>query len=146
MNTLQAGQMFLEAERALEVAKQAKAQAEEILKEALAKNGTETVIVGNEKVMLITANRRSYNLKTLTDMVSSAVLKKVTKTEIDGKKFLSAVELGIIKGDVAEAVTKSTPYTQFRVYDLNDNVEEGDATVKVAWPTHAELSHTPSVR
>jgi hypothetical protein len=132
MNTLQAGQMFLEAERALEVAKQAKAQAEEILKEALAKNGTETVIVGNEKVMLITANRRSYNLKTLTDMVSSAVLKKVTKTEIDGKKFLSAVELGIIKGDVAEAVTKSTPYTQFRVYDLNDNVEEGDATAKVA--------------
>ena len=132
MNTLQAGQMFLEAERALEVAKQAKAQAEEILKEALAKNGTETVIVGNEKVMLITANRRSYNLKTLTDMVSSAVLKKVTKTEIDGKKFLSAVALGIIKGDVAEAVTKSTPYTQFRVYDLNDNVEEGDATVKVA--------------
>lgn len=132
MNTLQAGQMFLEAERALEVAKQAKAQAEEILKEALAKNGTETVIVGNEKVMLITANRRSYNLKTLTDMVSSAVLKKVTKTEIDGKKFLSAVELGIIKSDVAEAVTKSTPYTQFRVYDLNDNVEEGDATAKVA--------------
>ena len=132
MNTLQAGQMFLEAERALEVAKQAKAQAEEILKEALAKNGTETVIVGNEKVMLITANRRSYNLKALTEMVSSAVLKKVTKTEIDGKKFLSAVELGIIKGDVAEAVTKSTPYTQFRVYDLNDNVEEGDATVKVA--------------
>ena len=132
MNTLQAGQMFLEAERALELAKQAKAQAEEILKEALAKNGTETVIVGNEKVMLITANRRSYSLKTLTDMVSSAVLKKVTKTEIDGKKFLSAVELGIIKGDVAEAVTKSTPYTQFRVYDLNDNVEEGDATGKVA--------------
>ena len=35
MNTLQAGQMFLEAERALEVAKQAKAQAEEILKEAI---------------------------------------------------------------------------------------------------------------
>lgn len=132
MNTLQAGQKFLEAERALELAKQAKAQAEEILKEALAKNGTETVIVGNEKVMLITANRRSYNLKALTEMVSSAVLKKVTKTEIDGKKFLSAVELGIIKGDVAEAVTKSTPYTQFRVYDLNDNVEEGDATVKVA--------------
>lgn len=132
MNTFQAGQMFLEAERALEVAKQAKAQAEEILKEALAKNGTETVIVGNEKVMLITANRRSYNLKTLTDMVSSATLKKVTKTEVDGKKFQSAVELGIIKADVAEAVTKSTPYTQFRVYELNDNVEEGDATAKVA--------------
>jgi hypothetical protein len=132
MNTLQAGQMFLEAERALEVAKQAKAQAEEILKEALAKNGTETVIVGNEKVMLITANRRSYNLKTLTDMVSSATLKKVTKTEVDSKKFQSAVELGLIKSDVAEAVTKSTPYTQFRVYDLNDNVEQGDATAKVA--------------
>jgi CRISPR/Cas system CMR subunit Cmr4 (Cas7 group RAMP superfamily) len=124
--------MFLEAERALEVAKQAKAQAEEILKEALAKNGTETVIVGNEKVMLITANRRSYNLKTLTDMVSSATLKKVTKTEVDSKKFQSAVELGIIKSDVAEAVTKSTPYTQFRVYDLTDNVGEGDATAKVA--------------
>ena len=133
MNTLQAGQKFLEAERALEVAKQAKAQAEEILKEALAKNGTETVIVGNEKVMLVTANRRSYSIQTLTKLVSSTVLNKVTKTEVDGKKFLSAVELGLINSDVAEAVTKSTPYTQFRVYDLsNDKVEEGDATVKVA--------------
>ena len=133
MNTLQAGQKFLEAERALEVAKQAKAQAEEILKEALAKNGTETVIVGNEKVMLVTANRRSYSIQTLTKLVSSEVLNKVTKTEVDGKKFLSAVELGLINSDVAEAVTKSTPYTQFRVYDLsNDKVEEGDATVKVA--------------
>jgi len=65
-------------------------------------------------------------------LVNGATLKKVTKTEIDGKKFQSAVELGLIKADVAEAVTKSTPYTQFRVYDLNDNVEEGDATVKVA--------------
>jgi len=132
MNTLQAGQMFLEAERALEVAKQAKAQAEEILKEALAKNGTESVIVGNEKVMLITANRRSYNLKTLTELVNGATLKKVTKTEIDGKKFQSAVELGLIKADVAEAVTKHTPYTQFRVYELNAQVEEGNATAKVA--------------
>jgi hypothetical protein len=65
-------------------------------------------------------------------LVSSAVLKKVTKTEIDSKKFLSAVELGVIKADVAEAVTKNTPYTQFRVYDLNDEVEEGNATSKVA--------------
>ena len=132
MNTLEAGQKFLEAQKALEVAQQAKAQAEEILKEALAKRGTDTVIVGNEKVTLITANRRSYNIKTLTELVSSAVLKKVTKTEIDSKKFLSAVELGVIKADVAEAVTKNTPYTQFRVYDLNDEVEEGNDTVKVA--------------
>lgn len=132
MNTLEAGQKFLEAQKALEVAQQAKAQAEEILKEALAKRGTDTVIVGNEKVTLITANRRSYSIKTLTELVSSAVLKKVTKTEIDSKKFQSAVELGVIKADVAEAVTKNTPYTQFRVYDLNDEVEEGNATVKVA--------------
>ena len=83
--------------------------------------------------MLVTANRRSYSIQTLTKLVSSAVLNKVTKTEVDGKKFLSAVELGLINSDVAEAVTKSTPYTQFRVYDLsNDKVEEGDATVKVA--------------
>jgi hypothetical protein len=132
MNTLEAGQKFLEAQKALEVAQQAKAQAEEILKEALAKRGTDTVVVGNEKVTLITANRRSYNIKTLTELVSSAVLKKVTKTEIDSKKFLSAVELGVIKADVAEAVTKNTPYTQFRVYDMNDEVEEGNATSKVA--------------
>jgi hypothetical protein len=132
MNTLEAGQKFLEAQKALEVAQQAKAQAEEILKEALAKNGTDTVIVGNEKVALITTTRRSYNIKALTEMVSSAVLKKVTKTEIDGKKFQSAVELGVIKADVAEAVTKHTPYTQFRVYELNAQVEEGNATAKVA--------------
>ena len=36
-----------------------------------------------------------------------------------GKKFKSAIEVGVIKSDVADAVTKVTAYEQVRVTDLN---------------------------
>jgi len=49
---------------------------------------------------------------------------------VDGKKFKSAVEVGVIKADVAEAVTTITAYEQIRVTEL-----KGAKTEKV---TNAE--------
>jgi hypothetical protein len=43
---------------------------------------------------------------------------------VDGKKFKSAVEVGMIQADVAESVTKVTSYEQVRVTELNKAVAE----------------------
>lgn len=123
---------YLEARKALEVAEQAKAQAEAILKEAFARNGVDFGIAEGMKVTLIQGERPNYDVKALAELVSPALLKKVTKLTVDGTKFKSAVTLGTIKADVAEAVTKVTQYEQIRVTDIAGEAEgEGRAT-KVA--------------
>jgi hypothetical protein len=60
----------------------------------------------------------------LADLVSPKILKTVTKLAVDGKKFKSAVEVGMIQADVAESVTKVTSYEQVRVTELNKAVAE----------------------
>jgi hypothetical protein len=54
----------------------------------------------------------------LKDLVSDKVFKTVTKFAVDGKKFKSAVEVGVIKADIAQAVTTITAYEQIRVTEL----------------------------
>ena len=115
MNTIQAASAFIQAKEALEQAEKAKAQAEAILKEAYAKSGVSFEIVDGVKVAIIEGTRESFDAEALADMVSSPVYKMVTKATVDAKKFRSAVELGKIKADVAEAVTKQTPYTAVRI-------------------------------
>ena len=125
---------YLEARKALEVAEQAKAQAEAILKEAFAREGVDFGVADGMKVTLVSGERPNYDATALAELVSPAVFKKVTKATVDGKKFKSAVELGTIKADVAEAVTKVTQYEQIRVTELAGEVvgaSEGRAT-KVA--------------
>jgi hypothetical protein len=51
---------------------------------------------------------------------------------VDGKKFKSAVEVGLIKADVAEAVTTVTPYEQIRVTELKGASSESVTAEKVA--------------
>jgi hypothetical protein len=123
---------YLNARQELEQAEKAKAQAEAELKQALAKAGTDFSIVNGTKVAVVSGERPSYDAQKLFALVSGELFGQVTKTEIDGKKFKSAVELGLIASDVAEAVTKVTAYQQVRVTDLaSASAGEGKAT-KVA--------------
>lgn len=119
MNPSTAAKALLVAREALEVAEKAKAEAEAILKEALARAGVDFAIADGMKVAVVHGERPAYDAEALHDLVSPAVFKKVTKSVIDGKKFKSAVEIGVIKADVADAVTKVTPYEQIRVTELN---------------------------
>jgi hypothetical protein len=132
MNTTQAAKAFIQAKEALEQAEKAKAQAEAILKEAYAKAGVSFEVVDDVKVAVIEAERASYDAEALAEMVSSAVYKMVTKPSVDSKKFRSAVELGKIKQDVADAVTSVTPYTTVRVNPLSADAKAESRQALVA--------------
>lgn len=124
---------YLTARQALEDAEKAKAQAEAELKQAYAIAGIEFNIADGQKVALVRGERPKYDIATLASLVSPAVLKKVTKTEVDGKKFKAGIEIGIITPEVAEAVTTSTVYSQVRVTDLAKSEEASDSpAVRVA--------------
>ena len=119
MNPSTVAKAYLVAREALEIAEKAKAEAEAILKEALARAGVDFAIADGMKVTVVQGERPAYDAEALRDLVSPTVFKKVTKSAIDGKKFKSAIEVGVIKSDVADAVTKVTAYEQVRVTDLN---------------------------
>lgn len=124
---------YLTARQALEDAEKAKAQAEAELKQAYAIAGIEFNIADGQKVALVRGERPKYDIATLASLVSPAVLKKVTKTEVDGKKFKAGIEIGIITPEVAEAVTTATVYSQVRVTDLAKSEEASDSpAVRVA--------------
>lgn len=129
-----ATKQYLTARQAVEVAQQALAQAEAIMKESFAQNGVDFSIVDNQKVMIVKSDRAKYSVEALKGLVSDKLFKKVTKTEVDGKKFKSAVELGDIKSDVAEAVVTYTAIEAVRVYDLSNEATATNekATRKVA--------------
>lgn len=132
MNLTQITLNYLNARQQVEQAEKAKAQAEAELKQAYAMAGIEFNIADGLKVALVNGERPKYDIETLTNLVSPAVLKKVTKTEIDGKKFKAGIEMGLIKPEVAEAVTTITNYQQVRVTDIAGEASDTGAVAKVA--------------
>lgn len=126
MNTTQATINYLEARKALEVAEKAKAQAEAILKEVLAKNGAEFSVVEGVKVAVVKGERPNYDAEALRDLVSPNLFRNVTKAAVDTKKFRAAVELGKITDEVAEAITTVTHYEQVRVTELKNEANEDE--------------------
>lgn len=119
---------------ALAIAEQELAQAEASFKLELAKEGVDFAVVDGTKVAVIKGERPSYSVEVLKELVSDKVFKTVTKFAVDGKKFKSAVEVGVIKADVAETVTTITAYEQIRVTELKGAKSESNtnAIAKVA--------------
>ncbi len=128
--TTSTAKAVLAKREALAIAEQELAQAEASFKLELAKEGTDFAVVDGVKVAVVKGERPSYSVEILKDLVSDKVFKTVTKSAVDGKKFKSAVEVGVIKADVATAVTTITAYEQIRVTEL-----KGAKTEKV---TNAE--------
>lgn len=133
MNSITAGKAYLEARKAFEEAEKAKAQAEAVLKEVLAKAGTQFAVVGGVKIAVVQGERPNYNAEALRDLVNPELFAQVTKSAVDSKKFKSALELGVITPEVAQAVTQVTLYEQVRVNSL-ESAEVGDTAqiIKVA--------------
>lgn len=116
--TTSTAKAVLAKREALEIAQQELAQAEASFKLELAKEGVDYAVVDGIKVAVVKGERPSYSVEMLKDLVSDKVFKTVTKFAVDGKKFKSAVEVGVIKADVAQAVTTITAYEQIRVTEL----------------------------
>ena len=109
---------YIEAREARERAEQAEAQALANLKEAYAQAGVTYNVEAGKKVSLIESTRAKYDAEKLATLVGPATLRKVTKTEVDTSKFRSAVEIGLLKPEVVEAVTTYTVSTYAKVYDI----------------------------
>ena len=111
-----------QAARAIVAAKTAKAEAEKAykqaeaeLKEAFGKAGISFTVVDGEKVNLIESARSSYDANKLEHLVSPKVFNKVTVREVDAKLLKSAVEIGIIKSEVADQITEVKITSSVRV-------------------------------
>ena len=120
----------LEMREALAAAEQNLAQAEASFKLELAKQGVDFAVVDGVKIAVVKGERPNYSVEALKDLVSDKVFKTVTKATIDGKKFKSAVEVGVIKADVADAVTTITACEQIRVTELKGAKSESKANVE----------------
>lgn len=124
----------LEMREALATAEQNLAKAEASFKLELAKQGVDYAVVDGVKVAVVKGERPNYSVEALKDLVSDKIFKTVTKPTIDGKKFKSAVSVGLIKADVADAVTTITAYEQIRVTEFKTAkvVDEVGAEAQVA--------------
>lgn len=122
---------FIRAREAREQAEQAEAIALAELKEAYAQAGVTYNVEDGKKVALIESNRSKINAELLAGMISPTTFRKITKTEVDTKKFQSAVEVGMIKADVAEAVTTYTSSVYAKVFDLSKDADTDTTTSKV---------------
>ena len=111
---------YIEAREARERAEQAEAQALANLKEAYAQAGITSNVENGKKVSLIESTRAKYDAQKLATLVGPATLRKITKTEVDTSKFRSAVEIGLVKPEVVEAVTTYTVSTYAKVYEITE--------------------------
>ena len=128
--TTSTAKAVLAKREALAIAEQELAQAEASFKLELAKEGVDYAVVDGIKVAVVKGERPSYSVEILKDLVSDKVFKTVTKPTVDGKKFKSAVEVGVIKADVADAVTTITAYEQIRVTELKGASTESKANTE----------------
>jgi hypothetical protein len=132
MNTKTATKAYLEARKALELAEAIKKQAEAEMKKALATEGLDFAIVDGIKVSVVQGERPNYDAEILRSLVNGEVFETVTKTAVDGSKVKSAIKVGMITPEVAEAITTVTYYEQVRVVELADAKTDAPAVTKVA--------------
>jgi hypothetical protein len=132
MTAIATATALLAKREALELAKAELEIAEQAFKQDLARSGASFIVVDGVKVAVVKGERPNYSVEVLKELVSDKVFKTVTKPAVDGKKFKSAVEVGLIKADVAEAVTTVTPYEQIRVTELKGASSESVTADKVA--------------
>jgi hypothetical protein len=132
MTAIATATALLAKREALELAKAELEVAEQAFKQDLARSGASFIVVDGVKVAVVKGERPNYSVEVLKELVSDKVFKTVTKPAVDGKKFKSAVEVGLIKADVAEAVTTVTPYEQIRVTELKGASSESVTADKVA--------------
>lgn len=131
MNSKTATKAYLEARKAFEQAEAIKKQAEAEMKKALAEAGMDFAIVDGVKVTIVQGERPNYDMEALRALVDEATFEAVTKTAVDGSKMKSAIKVGMVTSEVAEAVTTVTYYDQVRVTEVAQAGAEAPA-VKVA--------------
>ena len=132
MNSKTATKAYLEARKAFEQAEAIKKQAEAEMKKALAEAGMDFAIVDGVKVTIVQGERPNYDAEALRGLVSEEVFETVTKTAVDGSKMKSAIKVGMVTAEVAEAITTVTYYDQVRVTEVAKAEADAPKVAQVA--------------
>ena len=132
MNSKTATKAYLEARKAFEQAEAIKKQAEAEMKKALAEAGMDFAIVDGVKVTIVQGERPNYDAEALRGLVSDEVFETVTKTAVDGSKMKSAIKVGMVTAEVAEAITTVTYYDQVRVTEVAKAEADAPKVAQVA--------------
>ncbi len=121
----EATRAFIAAREAAEAAAKALAKAEATLKESFVRTGIDHNIVGGQKVIIVRSLREKFDADALRNLVDGETFTKVTKVEVDAKRFRAAVTLGAVPAGVVDAVTKVTPVEAVRIYDIANEGAQG---------------------
>lgn len=106
---------YLAARDAYAQAEQVKAKAEAAMKEALACEGIDSLVVDGRKVTVTRKERLSVDIEALAAKVSRDWFRKLTAPAVKMTAFRSAMSLGSLPADIVEEVTTATVYDEVRV-------------------------------
>ncbi|MGA1752652.1 MAG: hypothetical protein ACO395_04735 [Pontimonas sp.] len=131
MSTKSVAEAMIKAQEAHDQAKLALAQAKAQVVAEFTKAGITTEVVGDKRVELIDRPVPNVDGEKLASLVSASVYKKVTKLTIDKAKYDSAVTLGLITPEVAQAVdlTKRSLFPQ--VFDVKNAKAKAESDANV---------------
>lgn len=115
MSTTSIVRQYLAARDALAEAEQAKAKAEAAMKEALASEGVDSLVVDGRKVTVTRKERLSVDVEALAAKVSRDWFRKLTAPAVKIAAFRSAVSLGSLPADLVDEVSTATVYDEVRV-------------------------------
>lgn len=106
---------YLLAKETAEYASKLVKEMEKQIKETMIQMRTSRYEYEEIVILLIHAERRSFDTEALKNLVSSSVFKTVTTAEIQTKMFDAAVAVGMISADVSAQIISKIPYTQLRI-------------------------------
>ena len=115
---------YLLAKEAAELAAKIAKELEDDIKVVMISSGISRYEHEGKSILLIQAERRSFDADALENLVSSSIFKKVTVTEVRTKMFDAAVAVGMISQDISSQVTAKIPYTQLRIGKSQNGTEQ----------------------
>jgi hypothetical protein len=124
----QAARAIVAARQAKEDAEKAYRQAEAELREAYALAGVNFTIVDGDKVNLIETSRNTYDTDALAKLVAPKIFKQVTVAKIDADLLKSAIKLGVVKQDVADAITETKIVMSVRITAVEEAANSKKST------------------
>jgi dsDNA-binding SOS-regulon protein len=115
MNINEITRQYIAAKKTADAANKSLESAEVALKSALNDASITSIEVDGVKVTMVLAERRSFDVDALKELVSNAVFRSVTVPTIKTPLLDAALKLGKISPDVVEQITAVKPYTQMRM-------------------------------
>lgn len=110
-----AAQKYIEAYDAMERAKAALKEAEELLVKHLDRDHLNSIEVNGRVIRRNVVNRREFDVHVLKELVNKAVFTKVTEPVVRAPLFDALVKMGTIEKAVEEQVVKVNPHTRMSV-------------------------------